>query len=254
MRGLFALQHCHAEYLGLIEEHLEGRGIRFQYVRPFTADGKVPGTAVHADGLILLGGGAWGTVGSRPLPTLDAEIRLTRDFLARRRPIFAWGLGAQILALAAGGAATAGDLAAAVEIVTRTGHDALAGYLPERFPLVTVMRDRPRPPSDARILAVDAAGGPAVFQIGANAVGFTGHPGMKPGLLEDLIMEIDDPMVDGRGAAADPARLLDDVRAAQQAIADALVPIMTGLVQVGGLMRPYSESERKRRTTIPIQR
>ena len=37
---LQVIQHTSAEYLGLIEDHLEGRSIRFRYCRPFT--GKVP--------------------------------------------------------------------------------------------------------------------------------------------------------------------------------------------------------------------
>lgn len=254
MKSLYALQHCDSEFLGLMEDHFEGRGIRFQYVRPFTADGKVPGTAFQADGLILLGGGAWGAVGAKRLPSLAAEIRLARDFLNRKRPVIGFGLGAQILCLAAGGGAEPVDLTVSVGEARKVAADGLNGFLPDRFPLIAFMRDRPIAPADARILAVDAAGRPAVFQIGANNLGFVGHPGYKPAMIEDLIMEFDDPIVDETGQPVEPAAALAHCRAVQNQIAAALVPIMTGMIQVTGLMQPLSDAELKRRQTIPIQR
>ncbi|NNG05271.1 MAG: hypothetical protein HKM95_14400, partial [Inquilinus sp.] len=78
--------------------------------------------------------------------------------------------------------------------------------------------------------AVDDAGRPALFQVAGNCLGFTGHPGAKLGMVEDLIMEFED-------SPADPAAAMAALRAAQPAIEDALVPIMTGLVQITGLMR-----------------
>ncbi len=152
-RTLFVLQHTQSEFLGQIEDHLEGRGIGFQYVRPFVSGGKVPGTAALTDGLILLGGGAWGTVGAPLLPSLADEIRLTKDFLNRKRPVVGIGLGAQILCLAAGGGAEAAKLAFEVGEARRVRDDALAGYLPERFACAVYMRDRPVLPEGAEVLA-----------------------------------------------------------------------------------------------------
>ena len=37
MSVVAVVQHTAGEYLGLMEDHLEGRGIRFQYFRPFAA-------------------------------------------------------------------------------------------------------------------------------------------------------------------------------------------------------------------------
>ena len=55
MNVVAVIQHTSGEYLGLMEDHLEGRRIRFQYFRPFAA-GKLPAPDVPADALILLGG------------------------------------------------------------------------------------------------------------------------------------------------------------------------------------------------------
>jgi GMP synthase-like glutamine amidotransferase len=92
------------------------------------------------------------------------------------------------------------------------------------------MRDRPVPPPDARILAVDEQDRPALFQVGANALGFTGHPGFKTAMAEDLIMEFEE-------APEDPAPTLQQLQLLAREIEDALVPIMTGIIKVTGLMQ-----------------
>ena len=230
MNLLHVIQHTSADYLGLIEDHLEGRRIRFRYFRPFTEQGTIPGPSETCDGLVLLGGGPWGSAGGRDVPTLRQEIGLARGMLDQGKPVIGIGLGAQILAIAAGGGSEPSDLVLEIGEATRTRDDALGGFLPERFPLVTFMRDRPVPPPDAEILATDMHGAPALFQIGENCFGFTGHPGAKAGMAEDLIMEFDE-LPDGFGET------LAQFRGIQKELEDSLVHIMTGLVQATGWMR-----------------
>ena len=91
------VQHTSADYLGLMEDHLEARRIRFQYFRPFANDGKLPDRNALGDGLILLGGGPWGSAGERDVPNLDAEVSLARVCLMMDKPVIGIGLGAQIL-------------------------------------------------------------------------------------------------------------------------------------------------------------
>ena len=74
MNLLNVIQHTSADYLGLMEDHLEGRRIRFRYFRPFTEQGTLPQAGDVCDGLVLLGGGPWGSAGGRDVPTLEAEI------------------------------------------------------------------------------------------------------------------------------------------------------------------------------------
>ena len=229
MKTVHVVQHTSAEYLGLIEDHLEGRGIRFRYHRPFTGKAALPAPAAIGDGLILLGGGPWGAAGTRDLPTLRAEIDLAHACLARGVPTIGIGLGAQIVALASGGGSDAAPLEFVVTTAERAAPAALNGYLPASYPLAIYMRDFPRPPVGAAVLARDARARPALWQVGANAFGFAGHPGLKVAMVEDLIMEFEEspPDVD-----AGLARLRD----AQRALEDALVPVMTGLVQMTGWM------------------
>ena len=224
------VQHTSAEFLGLIEDHLEGRGMRFHYCRPFT--GKVPlpkGDAID-DGLILLGGGPWGSAGGRDVPTLEAEVELARTCLSRGKPVIGIGLGAQIVAIAAGGSAQPAALEFSVGRATRTSDTALGGYLPASYPLAIYMRDWPVPPRDAAVLARDEQGRAALWQVGAQAFGFAGHPGIKVAMVEDLVMEFDE-------GPTEPTPTLERLRAEQRSIEDALVRIMTGLAQVTGWVR-----------------
>jgi GMP synthase-like glutamine amidotransferase len=230
MNLLNVVQHTSADYLGLLEDHLEGRRIRFRYFRPFTEQGAVPGPGDTCDGLVLLGGGPWGSAGGRDVPTLQAEIDLTRNMLDQGRPVLGIGLGAQILAIAAGGGSTPAPLSFEVGYATRVMDEALGGFLPRRFPHVIYMRDRPEPPPEARILAQDERNRPAIFQVGTNALGFCGHPGFKTAMAEDLVMEFEE-------APEDPAPRLQALQLLVPEIEDALVPIMTGIVKVTGLMR-----------------
>ncbi len=229
MNVLAVIQHTAGEYLGLMEDHLEGRRIRFQYFRPFAGGRKLPAADLPADGLILLGGGPWGSAGGRDLPTLAEEIEITRAKLDEGTPVIGIGLGAQILALAAGGSSRATDLLFETSTATRRCDDALNGYLPETFTQVTYMRDWPVPPQDARILAEDDAGRPSIFQVGDHSFGFAGHPGIKVGMVEDLIMEFEE-------VPENASAKLESLRELQPTIEDDLVPIMTGLVQRTALM------------------
>lgn len=229
MKTLHVIQHTSAEYLGLIEDHLEGRGVRFLYHRPFTGKRALPSPDAAAAGLVLLGGGPWGSAGTRDLPTLAAEVELARACFARGTPIVGIGLGAQLLALACGGSSEPAALEFSVTTAERVRDDALKGYLPPRYPLATYMRDRPVPPPGAVVLARDPGGRAALWQVGRSAFGFVGHPGLKTAMVEDLVMEFDE-------SAPDVGPGLARLRSVQRELEDALVPTMTGLVQMAGWM------------------
>ena len=141
------------------------------------------------------------------------------------------GLGAVILATAAGGGAVEAPLRFTVEDARRLSADALGGHLPERFPMALYMRDRPALPAAATVLAEGASGAPLVFQNGSKAFGFLGHPGIKSAMIEDMAMEFDETpegLADG----------LERLRERQGAIAEALSEIMIGLIQQTNWMAP----------------
>ncbi len=236
-KSVTVLQHTSADYLGHIEDHLEGRGIGFRYIRPFTESGRVPAFSEIGDALILLGGGPWGAAGGRDVPSLAEEVKLTRACFMAGLPIVGFGLGAQIICLATNGGVEAAPLIFHCAQAKRVGAGALNGFLPEKFPNPIYMRDRPVPPEFAEILAVDEEDNPAVFQIGKNIIGFTGHPGFKRGMAEDLIMEFTENPPDASQALDTLGKLTNDIE-------DALVPIMTGIIQMTGLMRPRADNDK----------
>ncbi len=234
MKTVCVLQHIEAEWLGLIEDHLEARAIRFRYCRPFVAGGAVPASADGYDGLIVLGAGPFGAVSGPLLASLAAELRLTGDFLARDLPVVGIGLGALILATAAGGGAEEAPLRFAVEDVRRVSADALGGHLPVRFPMAHYLRDRPVLPAAATVLAEGPDGAPAIFQNGSKAFGFLGHPGVKSAMIEDVAMEFNE-------TPEELANGLMTLRERQGAIAAALSEIMIGLIQPTNWMTPSAQ-------------
>jgi len=230
MKTLCVLQHVEAEYLGLMEDHFEGRNIRFHYLRPFTPGMIMPPSAEGFAGLVILGAGPNGVVSGNLIPSLGPELRLTRDFLDRGLPVIGIGTGTCVLTSAAGGGADDAPLRFTVERAERCVPDALGGHLPVSFPVAIYMRDRPVLPAEAKVLAAGAGGEPLVFQIHENCLGFLGHPGIKGGMIEDLIMEFEE-------VPEGTAERLDDLRSAQGEIAAALGEIMVGLIEITGLMQ-----------------
>jgi hypothetical protein len=230
MRTLCVLQHVEAEYLGLLEDHFEGRNVRFHYCRPFTPGATVPASAGDYHSLVLLGAGPFGIVSGGLIPSLGPELRLARDFLSRGLPVIGIGVGACILSVAAGGGAEEAPLRFAVETARRLHPDALGGHLPASFPAAIYMRDRPLLPASSQVLAVGRGGEPVVFQVRDNCFGFLGHPGIKSGMVEDLIMEFEE-------VPEGTAETLSRLREVQGEIASALGEIMVGLIKLTHLMQ-----------------
>lgn len=229
MRTICVVQHTNSEHLGLMEDHFESRAVRFRYARPFADGGKLPADSADFDGLVLLGAAPFGVVTGDLLPGMTAELRLTADFLARRKPVIGLSTGAILLAVAAGGGAEEAALWLQAGTARRTAPDALGGYLPAEMPFVQCLRDRPVLPADAAVLATGDDGAPAVFRVRGNCIGFTFHPGMKSAMLEDLIMEFD-------AMPEDCSVALQQLRLQQRAMAAALSEIMIGIVKITGLM------------------
>lgn len=225
MKTIWVLQHTEAEYLGLMEDHFEGRNLRFRYFRPFAAGGMVPEVPGNADGLIILGGGPYGVVSGHILPSLAPELRLTRAFLAANLPVIGIELGALILLAAAGGGVDEAPLRFEVVEAISSGFDAA----PQQMPLACYLRDRPVLRPDMPVLMQGPDGAPLVFGVGTQSLGLIGHPGMKRGMAEDLIMEFGE-------TPDDTLTGLTALNDAQMRIAEALGPLMVALVRRCGWM------------------
>ncbi len=223
MSTICVIQHVEAEFLGLMEDHLEGRGIRFRYFRPFTAGGKLPDEGEPYAGLVLLGGGPLGAVSGPLLPSLAAELRLAKRFLDDDLPVIGIGIGAVILAVAAGGGADEAPLRFSVETAHRNAEAGPSEGLPDHFPVASYLRDCPVLPKGAQTLAHLENGETAVFSVGSRSIGFLGHPGVKSGMVEDLIIEFDE-------TPPNTAQALEALRQQQAEIAESLSSIMRFIV------------------------
>lgn len=230
MQTIAVLQQTDAEHLGLVEDHLEGRNIRFRYVRPAHDSDWIRKAELPKDGLILLGAAPYGTVSEPKIPLFDHKMRIIDAGLRKNLPILGFGTGAQLLSLALRGDVEPAEMRIGVEQAYRTVDDALNGYLPAEYPVVTFMRDSPVAPPDSKVLAQSTDGRPMLFQARANCLGFFGHPGIKGAIIEDAILQM--PGYDFSDASA-----LNQVRSIQTELENTLISMMTGIIQITGWMR-----------------
>ncbi len=229
MKTVSVLQNTDAEHLGLIEDHLEGRNIRFRYVRPAHDSNWVSNLSRQSDGLIILGAAPYGIVSNPKLPLLEQRIKIIENYLSKNLPILAIGTGTQLLVLAHGGKVKPCELTLDLKTAKRVDRLALNGHLPHEYPIVTYMRDFPVVLDDARVLSVTEDGMPSLFQLSNNCLGFIGHPGMKSAMIEDSIVQM--PAFDIGSFDA-----LQKIRNHQSEIEETLVNIMTGVIQMTGWM------------------
>ena len=231
MNRFLVVQHTYSEYLGALEKQLENRGIGFTYVRPFTGQA-VPASAVNHDALWLLGG-AYPVTDHEHCPWLDDELRLIAAFQRARRPVVGFGFGALLLAQALGGAAHAKPAHRAYWTTAHAGAggapDPVAAALAGRRVLVMV-EGRAELPSDLTPLAVDDAGDWIAFRKD-HVYGLLCRPELKPGMIEDMIME------EGRPLAENIGELLETARAEWQQTQKTTDDVLAALVSALDLMR-----------------
>ena len=163
------------------------------------------------------------------LPSMGPELRLTKAFLDAGLPVIGIELGALILAVASGGGAEDAPLRFVVTTATVSAPGLPGDHLPATFPLALYLRDRAVLPKGATVLATDPAGEPLVFSVRGNCLGFVGHPGMKRGMAEDLIMEFAD-------TPENTVESLEALGAAQGEIAAVLSDLIVGVCRHTGLM------------------
>lgn len=194
MKRFLVVQHTHSEFLGTFEKQLENRGIGFQYCRP-VAGQALPASALQYDALWLLGG-AWPLADRERWPWLDEELRLVRAFARARRPAVGLGCGGLLVAMAGGGRLHEDTGQRAYWTTARAtaagAGDPVAQALDGRQVLV-VANGRVDPPGEAEPLVVDEAGEWIVLRDGL-AYALLCRPEMKPGMIEDMIMEEDRPL------------------------------------------------------------
>lgn len=196
MKRALVVQHTAAEFLGNLEKPLEDRGIGFVYCRPFSGQA-LPASALQYDSLWLLGG-ACPVTDLEQAPWISDEIRLVRAFRKARRPVIGFGFGALLLAQALGGATSAAPSHRAQWIVAgRTvagANDPVAEAAHGKRVLVMVNGSGSLPAGAAPLLVDEA--GDWIAMRDASSYGLLFRPELKPGMIEDMIMEDKRPLPD----------------------------------------------------------
>lgn len=184
------IQHTYSEFLGLIENQLEKRDIGFAYFRPFVGQ-DLPGSAGQFDALFILGGQAVPS-DHNVNPWHDEEARLLRIFRDAHRPIVGLGYGALLLAEYEGAQLTeepAHDAYWTTAHKTAAGeHDAVAHAVDGRKVLV-MANGRASLPTTLKPIVVDDEGRWIAIRPNALSYGLLFRPELKPGMIEDMIME-----------------------------------------------------------------
>ncbi len=207
MIRFLAVQHTFSEFLGALEPQFEARDIAFTYLRPVTGQ-DVFANALQFDSLWLLGG-AYPVDDATHAPWVADELRLVRAFERAQRPVVGLGFGAHVVALAHGGEAS--PLPPHLAYWT-TAHatdagrdDPVARAVDGRRVLVMANGSVAAPP-DAAPLVVDDAGRWIALRPQPRTYAVLFRPELKPGMIEDMIMEDDRPVPDDIGALLEEAR------------------------------------------------
>lgn len=190
MKQFAVIQHTYAEFLGLIERQLEKRDIGFAYFRPFVGQ-ELPGSAGQFDALFILGAKSPPT-DHEACPWHDDELRLIGVFREARRPVVGIGYGALLMAEHEGGQARAEPIHNAYWTVahkTAAGADDAVACAIDGRPVLVMANGSVTLPAGLAPVAVDDEGRWIAIRPDPLAYGLLFRPELKPGMIEDMIME-----------------------------------------------------------------
>ena len=217
-RACVVIQHVEPEGPYALGDALMAAGVSLD-IRKIHRGDPVPVDAEGLCGLVVMGGpmSADPRIG---FPTLDAEIALIADALAREVPILGICLGAQLLAVAAGGEVHVGNAGpeigwAPVEWTPEAGSDPL---LAASGPGPTVLHwhgDTYTLPPAAVRLAGSASYEQQAFRVGS-AWGLQFHVEVDEGAVEAFLAAFGDEL---RFAGVEPQRIRERSVVAVQALA-----------------------------------
>jgi GMP synthase-like glutamine amidotransferase len=199
MRPVLIITHLVDRHVGLVRDALRASGCNV--VERHAAAGEALPAAGEVAGIVSLGGRQSATRAAED-PFLDAEVTLLRAALADDVPVLGMCLGAQLLAVAAGGeVVNAGRISAGwpdLVLLPAAASDPVFGELPPRLPVLKWHEDVIELPGDrrplgsserpgaARLLGSSKGPGAALFRIGSSAWGSQAHLELTPELLVDI--------------------------------------------------------------------
>lgn len=231
MKQFAVVQHTFSEFLGLIENQLEKRDIGFAYFRPFVGQ-DLPGSAGPFDALFILGG-QHPPSDEAGNPWHDDELKLIGIFRTARRPMVGFGYGALLLAEYEGASLSAEPFHNAYWTTahkTPEGEtDALAEAVDGR-PVLVMANGSALLPEGLKPILVDDDGRWIAIRPDPFAYGLLFRPELKPGMIEDMIMEAK------RKTPPDIGTLLEQARAHWRDMQETTDQVIVALVKELDLM------------------
>lgn len=196
MGPVLIITHLDDRQSGLVREQIELAGREVLEVNAL--DGAHLPPLREVSGIVSLGGLMSATNHQRE-PFLRAEVELMQAALRDRTPVLGMCLGAQLLAVAAGGRVSTLDTMFVgwpeLSSLPAAADDPLFGQLDGHLPVLKWHEDVIDPPPGAVILATTPGPGAALFRIGTAAWGSQAH------LEVDGPMLLDGWLADPRGVA-----------------------------------------------------
>jgi GMP synthase (glutamine-hydrolysing) len=225
MKNFLVVQHTYSEFLGPIERQLESRDIGFTYSRPFTGQ-DLPGSALQFDSLWLLGG-AYPVTDEESCPWVADELRLIGVFRQAKRPIVGIGFGGLMVAQYEGGMPHDEPRHTAYWTTahkTPAGKDDPLANAVDGQKVLVLYDGSVELPKGMEPIIVDDQGRWLAIRPDELTYGMLFRPEMKPGMIEDIIMEEGRPSPDNIGELLGEARMhWNDMQVTMDRVVVALV-------------------------------
>ena len=186
MKPVLIVTHLPDCQVGLVREALRASGCDVTD-RNAAASQALPGSG-EISGIVSLGG-RQSAVRADEDPFIAAEVRLLRAALADGVPVLGICLGAQLLAVAAGGeVVNTGRMYAGwpdLVVSPAAAGDPVFGGMPRRLPVLKWHEDVIELPDGGQVLGTSEGPGAALFRIGSSAWGSQPHLELTPQMLVD---------------------------------------------------------------------
>jgi GMP synthase-like glutamine amidotransferase len=209
MKHFAVVQHSYSEFLGIVETQLEKRDIGFSYFRVFLSN-ELPSNALTFDALFLLGG-PMSPLESDKYKWLTQELNTIAIFRKAKRPVVGFGLGALLLAQYEGAELHLEPYHNAyftMAHATEAGRDDPLAQAVDGAQVMVWSPGTATLPEGVKPLVVDDEGRWIAFRPEEGVVGLLFRPEMKPGLIEDILMEEDRETPENIGELLGQARAL----------------------------------------------
>lgn len=184
MKPTVIITHLPDRQDGIVRDALEAAGCVVIARNP--GDAEALPAAHEIAGVVTLGGRQSATQVAQD-PFLTAEVGLLRDAVEQGVPVMGMCLGAQLLAVAAGGSVSyAGHMNAGwpeLSVLPAAAEDPMFAAFPARLPVLKWHEDIIEMPPQAVELGTTPGRGAALFRVGPCAWGSQAHLELTPSML-----------------------------------------------------------------------